>query len=48
MVCDTEILECMANVYKTDSRFKTYINQYSDGDLSDFVYQAIMFHCKNK
>lgn len=43
--CDNEILKCIANTYKFDNRFKTYINQFSDEDLSDFLYRAIVFYC---
>lgn len=43
--CDSEILACMAQNYKYDNRFKTYINQFSNIDLSDFIYKAIMFYC---
>lgn len=46
MTCDTEILECIANTYKSDKRWKNYINQFSNEDLSEFVYQAIMYYCK--
>ncbi|MBP2243185.1 DNA-binding transcriptional MerR regulator [Cytobacillus eiseniae] len=46
MTCDTEILKCIAYTYKSDKRWKDYINQFSDGDLSEFVYQAIMHYCK--
>jgi DNA-binding transcriptional MerR regulator len=45
MVCDKEILECIANNYKFDNRFKKYINQFSDEDLSDFIYRAILEYC---
>ncbi len=44
-VCDNEILKCIANTYRFDSRFKKYINQFSSEDLSDFVYRAVMFYC---
>lgn len=44
-VCDHEILRCIANTYKFDSRFKKYINQFSDEDLSDFMYKAITAYC---
>lgn len=44
-ICDNEILKCMAKTYKFDSRFKNYINQFSNEDLSDFVYRAIIFYC---
>ncbi|CDQ40017.1 MULTISPECIES: MerR family transcriptional regulator [Virgibacillus] len=46
MTCDTEILKCIANTYKSDKRWKNYINQFSDEDLSGFVYRAIMYYCK--
>ena len=47
-VCDNEMLKCIANTYKFDSRFKKYINQFSDEDLSDFIYRAICFYCGDK
>lgn len=46
MACDTEILKCIANTYKSDKRWKNYFNQFSDEDLSEFVYQSIMYYCK--
>lgn len=46
MVCDTDILECIANTYISDNRFKKYINQFSDKDLSNFLYEAIMCYCQ--
>ncbi|MGN7938929.1 MerR family transcriptional regulator [Metabacillus sp. 22489] len=46
MTCDTEILKCIANTYKFDNRWNNYINQFSDEDLCEFVYQAIMYYCK--
>ncbi|WP_434305537.1 MerR family transcriptional regulator [Clostridium botulinum] len=46
--CDNEILKCIANTYKFDNRFKKYINQFSNEDLSDFVYRAIVFYCDEK
>ncbi|MCJ8012226.1 MerR family transcriptional regulator [Paenibacillus sp. KQZ6P-2] len=42
MTCDAEILACIANTYKFDARFKNYFNQYSNEDLADFLYSAIM------
>lgn len=42
MTCDSELLECIANTYKFDARFKNYINQFSNEDLADFLYSAIM------
>lgn len=44
-VCDNELLKCIANTYRFDNRFKKYINQFSDKDLSGFIYNAIMFYC---
>lgn len=44
MTCDSEILKCIADTYRTDSRFKNYINQFSSEDLSEFMYQAIMHY----
>lgn len=46
MVCDADILECIANTYKSDNRFKKYINQFSRQDLSNFLHQAIMYYCQ--
>jgi DNA-binding transcriptional MerR regulator len=46
MTCDAEILECIANTYKSDNRWKNYFRQFCDDDLTEFVYQAIMFYCK--
>lgn len=46
MTCDTEILICIANTYKSDKRWRKYFNQFSDEDLIEFVYQAIMYYCK--
>ncbi len=42
---DKDLLRCIAESYKFDNRFKKYINQFSDGDLSDFIYKAIIFYC---
>lgn len=46
MTCDAELLACLANTYKYDTRFKGYINQYSQGDLAEFLYLAIMHYIK--
>lgn len=46
MTCDTEILKCIAHTYQSDKRWKNYFNQFSDEDLSEFVYQAIMYYCR--
>ncbi|MBK1812006.1 MerR family transcriptional regulator [Clostridium sp. YIM B02505] len=45
MTCDTEILKCIAINYKSDKRWKNYFAQFTDEDLSDFVYNAIMYYC---
>ncbi len=47
-VCDNQILKCISKTYKFDNRFKKYINQFSDEDLSDFIYKAIIFYCEDK
>ncbi|WP_243428079.1 TipAS antibiotic-recognition domain-containing protein [Clostridium rhizosphaerae] len=47
MTCDKELLECIANNYKFDNRFKNYFNKFSNEDFSDFVYQEIMYYCQN-
>ncbi|GIO99551.1 transcriptional regulator [Paenibacillus lautus] len=44
IVCDADMLTCIANTYKFDNRFKSYINQFSDEDLAEFLYDAIMHH----
>ena len=44
MTCDAEFLVCIANTYKFDARFKSYFNQYSNKDLADFLYNAIMYN----
>lgn len=48
MVCDSEILICIANTYKFVNRYKNYINQFSNEDLADFLYNAIMHHINQK
>lgn len=47
IVCDSEMLTCIANTYKFDNRFKNYINQFSNEDLAEFLYNSIM-HYINK
>ncbi|MEC0256807.1 MerR family transcriptional regulator [Paenibacillus lautus] len=42
MTCDAELLTCMANTYKFDTRFRNYFNSYSHEDFADFLYSAIM------
>lgn len=48
IVCDSEMLTCIANTYKFDNRFKNYINQFSNEDLAEFLYDAIIFHINRK
>jgi DNA-binding transcriptional MerR regulator len=48
MTLDSELLACIANTYKFVNRFKNYINQFSNGDLADFLYKAIMYHINEK
>jgi len=48
IVCDSEMLTCIANTYKFDNRFKNYINQFSNDDLTEFLYNAITHHIKRK
>ncbi|MCM3337468.1 MerR family transcriptional regulator [Paenibacillus sp. MER TA 81-3] len=43
MVCDAEILTCIAEVYSTDSRFIHYFNQFDKGDFSEFLSQSILY-----
>lgn len=45
--CDGDLLICIASNYKFDNRFSTYINQFSEGDLSDFIYHSVLFYCNN-
>lgn len=44
MTCDTELLACIAETYKSDARFKNYFSQYGHEDLADFLYRAIMLN----
>ncbi|MEB3057560.1 MerR family transcriptional regulator [Bacillus pseudomycoides] len=44
IVCDSEMLTCIANTYKFDNRFKNYINQFSNEDLAEFLYNAIIHY----
>jgi DNA-binding transcriptional MerR regulator len=48
MTCDAELLACIADTYKFDARFKNYFNQYSNGNLADFLYSAIMHNIKRQ
>ncbi|WP_339285733.1 MerR family transcriptional regulator [Paenibacillus sp. FSL R5-0486] len=42
MVCDIEILRCIAETYTTDRRYAGYFGQFGDGDFVRFLYEAIM------
>lgn len=44
IVCDSEMLTCIANTYTRDNRYKNYINQFSDDDLAEYLYTAILHH----
>jgi DNA-binding transcriptional MerR regulator len=44
MVCDGEILRCIAEAYTTDHRYAGYFDQFGDGDFLRFLYQAIMVY----
>lgn len=46
MVCDAEILTCIAEVYVTDRRYSGYFAQFGDEDLLFFLYEAIMVFVK--
>ena len=48
MVCDAEILSCIAEVYSTDSRYIHYFNQFDEDDFSRFLSQSILYFVKNK
>ncbi|QZN78028.1 MULTISPECIES: MerR family transcriptional regulator [unclassified Paenibacillus] len=42
MVCDAEILRCIAEAYMTDRRYAGYFDQFGDEDFLRFLHQAIM------
>jgi predicted metal-dependent hydrolase len=42
MVCDDEILRCIAEAYTTDRRYAGYFDQFGDEGFLRFLYQAIM------
>ncbi|WP_419891219.1 MerR family transcriptional regulator [Paenibacillus xylanexedens] len=42
MVCDAEILRCIAEAYTTDRRYAGYFDQFGDENFLRFLYQAIM------
>lgn len=44
MTCDSKLLTCIADRYKSDMRLKNYINQYGNEDFADFLHSAIMHH----
>ncbi|MFS0870891.1 MerR family transcriptional regulator [Paenibacillus xylanilyticus] len=47
MVCDAEILTCIAEVYTTDRRYAGYFAQFGDEDFLRFLYEAIMVFIKD-
>ncbi|MDQ0658381.1 hypothetical protein QF041_003148 [Paenibacillus sp. W2I17] len=42
MVCDAEILSCIAEAYTTDRRYAGYFDQFGDENFLRFLYEAIM------
>ncbi|WP_066189913.1 MerR family transcriptional regulator [Gracilibacillus timonensis] len=48
IVCDKEILQCIAYTYRDDEAFQAYINQFGKNTLNEFVYQAIMQYCEDE
>ncbi|WP_336758959.1 MerR family transcriptional regulator [Paenibacillus sp. USHLN196] len=44
MVCDDEILRCIAEAYTIDRRYAGYFDQFGDEDFLRFLYQAIMVY----
>ncbi|MFD2114270.1 MerR family transcriptional regulator [Paenibacillus yanchengensis] len=48
MVCDAELLVCIAKTYKYDTRFKNYINQYSEEDVVEFIYTVVMHYVERE
>ncbi|WKL00073.1 MerR family transcriptional regulator [Paenibacillus amylolyticus] len=42
MVCDDEILRCIAEAYTIDRRYAGYFDQFGDEDFLSFLYEAIM------
>ncbi len=47
MVCDAEILTCIAEVYVTDRRYPGYFAQFGEEDFLRFLYEAIMVFVKD-
>ena len=46
MTCHTEILKCIKLIPINLIEMENYFNQFSDEDLTESVYQAIMYYCK--
>ncbi|MDN8591615.1 MerR family transcriptional regulator [Paenibacillus sp. 11B] len=42
MVCDAEILRCIAEAYTTDRRYAGYFDQFGDAEFLEFLYRAIV------
>ncbi|WP_405155370.1 MerR family transcriptional regulator [Paenibacillus sp. FSL K6-0108] len=48
MVCDAEILRCIAEAYTTDRRYAGYFDQFGNEDFLRFLYQAIMVYVEGE
>ncbi|KGP84605.1 MULTISPECIES: MerR family transcriptional regulator [unclassified Paenibacillus] len=48
MVCDAEILRCIAEVYTTDRRYVSYFDQFGDENFLRFLYRAIMVYVEGE
>ena len=48
MVCDHEILVCIAEVYTSDRRYVLYFEQFGNEDFLSFLYQAIMVYVQGE
>ncbi|MGC5775863.1 MerR family transcriptional regulator [Paenibacillus pabuli] len=48
MVCDAEILRCIAEVYTTDRRYAGYFGQFGDEEFLSFLYEAIMVYVEGE
>lgn len=48
MVCDAQILICIAEVYTTDSRYINYFKQFGGEDYLEFLNKSIVYYVRNK
>ncbi|WP_145146229.1 MerR family transcriptional regulator [Paenibacillus xylanexedens] len=48
MICDDEILRCIAEAYTTDRRYTGYFDQFGDEEFLRFLYRAIMVYVEGK